>query len=77
MLSGFISNAIKSPGAGAAAPEVALAAAEEEADDTAEVAADELAVEDFDEEASSLPQPATTSPSAIPTTASRRAVRLW
>ena len=76
MLSGFISNAIKSPGAGAAAPEVALAAAEEEAEDTAEVAADELA-DDFDEEASSLPQPATTSPSAIPTTASRRAVRLW
>ncbi len=72
MLSGFITSAVKSPAAGAAAPEVLVAAADEVADDAAEVAADE----DFDEEASSLPQPATTSASAIPVNASRMAVRL-
>jgi hypothetical protein len=75
MLSGFITSAVKPPVAGAAAPEV-LAAAADEVDDAAEVEADELADEDFDDDSSSLPQPATTSASAIPVNASRMAVRL-
>jgi hypothetical protein len=76
MASGFISSTVKSPAAGAAAAEVSLAGAGDEADDAAEVATDELADADFDDESSSLPQPATTSPSAIPATASCRAARL-
>ncbi|WP_174398978.1 hypothetical protein [Mycolicibacterium sphagni] len=53
---------------------MSVAAADEEADDAAEVVAEELADEDFDDELSSLPQPATTSPTAIPTRANRMAV---
>jgi hypothetical protein len=76
MPSGFISSTDKSPAAGAAAPDVVLAAAEEVADDAAEVAADELAEEDFDDESSSLPQPASANPTTTPATVKRRAVCL-
>jgi hypothetical protein len=54
---------------------VLLAAVEEGADDDAEVAADELADEDFDDE-SSLPQPTRANPTTTPPTARRTAVCL-